>query len=198
MHTTSWVDHGLNEVLWAVILRGNLEQRQCLKIFRQTIVAARGSDPLYRDTFISHSALSALGKTEFDIIMAPVLQDNSARELLRCLLFLESIPDRPHWARHLEEPDTDTHSQFIMKGVASCLDHQSQEATDVRWMKLMYCIIVQQRMHFPESMSEIVEGLRLYPDYGDQHAIRPHVRAGEIGLRGILSSPQSQPATSWW
>jgi hypothetical protein len=111
MHTTSWVDHGLNEVLWAVILRGNLEQRQCLKIFRQMIVAARESDPLYRDTFISHSALSALGETEFDIIMAPVLQDNSARELLRCLLFLESIPDRPHWARHLEEPDTDTHSQ---------------------------------------------------------------------------------------
>jgi hypothetical protein len=70
-----------------------------------------------------------------------------------------------------------------MKGVASCFEHQSQEATDIRWFKVMHMAIVQERIHFPESMPEKCEELRLYPDYGDQRSVRPSIRAMEMSLR---------------
>lgn len=183
---TSWRDHGLNEVLWAVILRGNLEQRECLDLFRRIVVHAREADPKYKETFISHSALSALTDDQFDAVMSPVLSDVTAKNLLRTLLYLESLPDRHHWSRHLEEPESQSHSEFLMKGVSSCLDHQSQESTDIRWLKLMYFMIVQGRLMVPESMDEILEGFRLYPDYGDQRSIRPHIRTGELMLRSKI------------
>jgi hypothetical protein len=180
----SWRDHAINEVLWAAILRGNCGQHECLRLFRQVITNARKRDPDFKDTFISHSALSVLTDEQFDTLMQPIIESLQSKELLRCLLYLECLPDRHHWLRHIEEPDSqNSHAPYLMQAVASCMDHQSQESTDIRWLKLMYCAIVQGRLHFPEGMDEILEGFRLYPDYGDQRSIRPTIRSMEMTLR---------------
>lgn len=184
----SWRDHGLNEMLWAAILRGNIDQQKCLSLFRRIVVKAKEEDPQYKDTFISHSALAAISDEKFDALMAPLFGDEQANNLLRSLIYMDCLPDRHHWLRHLKEPESQSHYEYLMKGVASCLDHQSQESTDIRWLKVMYCAIIQGRLMFPEKMDDMVEGLRLYPDYGDQRSVRPRIRALEISLRSTLEN----------
>jgi Family of unknown function (DUF5677) len=192
----SWKDAGLNEVLWAALLCGELDRETYLALFRQIVVNARSSVPNRQDTYVTHSVLSVLPDAVFDIIVQPLLQDSRANDVLRSLLLLESLPDRHHWARNLSAPDIETHSVFLMQGVATCLDHQSQEATDIRWLKICYFAMVCDRIHFPQQMHEMIEGFRLYPDYGDQRKVRPSVRALEIGLRMNQDSsgaPQEVP-----
>src|SRR5438105_190273 len=92
----SWRDHGLNEVLWAIILRGNLNQRECLDLFRGVIINVRQKDPEYKNTFISHSALSALTEAEFDVVMQPIVNSVAAKELLSALLYFDCLPDHQH------------------------------------------------------------------------------------------------------
>jgi Family of unknown function (DUF5677) len=75
-----------------------------------------------------------------------------------------------------------------MKGVATCFDHQSQEATDIRWLKLCYFAVVCDRLRIgldEARAREIIEEFRLYPDYGDQRKVRPSIRALESGLRMV-------------
>jgi hypothetical protein len=188
MHFASWRDAGINEVLWAVLIRGNLDQAPSLTIFRDLISNARHRLPAPKDTYLTHSVLSVMENDVFDMWAAPLLGDTVARELLRPLLFFYCLPDRSHWQRHLDPPDPAIHGHLLMKGVASCLDHQSQEATDIRWLKICYFAIVCDRVRIglPEEQSrEWIEELRLYPDYGDQRKVRPLIRALEIGLRGV-------------
>jgi hypothetical protein len=98
--------------------------------------------------------------------------------------------------RNLDTPDPETHSVLLMKAVATCLDHQSQQATDIRWLKVCYFAAVCDRVHFTAELHEMVEELRLYPDYGDQRKVRPFIRAFEIGLRMVHEGsevPQEVP-----
>lgn len=186
----SWRDHGLNEFLWAAILRTAFSQTEALAFFRRVTIIAREADPLYKETFISHSALSALSDEDFDTLMAPVLSSAAAKEALSALLYLDTPPDIAHWRRHLQPPSSGTsHTKILMTAVAKCMEHQSQEATDIRWLKVMYSLIVQQKMQFPESMAQRLEEWRLYPNLGDQRSVRPSIRANEIMLR--TSNPKT-------
>lgn len=188
MSWASWRDNGLHEVLWANLIRGNVTQTESLQLFRQVVARAKNSTTDHMETFITHSVLSVLPDGVFDEILEPVLTDAKARKVLPALLFFDCLPDRHHWARHLEKPAPEVHSEPLMRSLAACLDHQSQEATDVRWFKLIYFAVVCERLHFAmqdQARSlEMLEELRLYPDYGDQRAVRPSIRAGEIMLRG--------------
>ena len=147
----SWRDYGVNEVLWAALIRTSFSQKEALDFFRKIIVYARENDPNFKETFISHSALSVLSNEQFDELMHPILVNSQTKHILSTLLYIESLPDFSHWERNLETPTPDSHVEYLTKAVSICMEHQSQEATDLRWLKIMYCIIVQQRMHFPET-----------------------------------------------
>lgn len=177
---SSWRDESLNEFLWAIIVRVHLGQEKTLEIFRNIILVASVSEPHFEETFISHSALSILNNEQFDKLMSPLLKDADARELLSALLLIESLPDLSHWKRHLvpQKPERDLIT--LQKAVFVCSDHQSQETTDIRWLKLMYVLLIQKKMTIPEQMAE---NFRLYPNYGDQRSVRPSVRAAEQLLR---------------
>jgi hypothetical protein len=142
----SWRDAGLNEVLWAAILCGDLKRETYLDLFRQLVANAHANMSEPQHTFLTHSVLSVLTDDVFDVFAAPLLNHHRAIELLRSLLLLDCLPDRHHWARHLEAPDPETHSIFLMKAVATCFDHQSQEATDIRWLKICYFAVVCDRL----------------------------------------------------
>lgn len=129
--------------------------------------------------------MSALNDDLFDRLMKPILENEEAKNLLSALLYFECLPDKKHWLRHLKAPIEKSHVEFVMKGVARCFDHQSQEATDIRWLKVMHVIIAQERAFFPNTkeMTEQLEGFRLYPDYGDQRIVRPSIRSMEMSYR---------------
>lgn len=187
----SWRDDGLNEMLWAVLIRGNLDQAESLSLFREIITNARSNATNPNDTFVTHSVLSVMSEDTFDIWATPLISNADARELLRPLLFFESLPDFVHWKRHLKPPDPETHTPLLMKAVAACLDHQSHASTDIRWLKVAYMMVVCERIQVAlneERSREWIEELRLYPDYGNQRKVRPAIWALEIGFRGFNES----------
>lgn len=71
--------------------------------------------------------------------------------------------------------------QVLGKAVITNFDHQSQEATDIRWFRLMFKICLGAIL-FAETMAERIEKLRLYPNKGDMRSVRPFIRAIEISV----------------
>jgi hypothetical protein len=69
-----------------------------------------------------------------------------------------------------------------MAAVATVFDHQSQEATDVRWIRVVVQMMAG-RMFFAPQMEETAKGIFFYPKYGDQRRVRPSIRALEITER---------------
>lgn len=88
-----------------------------------------------------------------------------------------------HWSRHLAEPEPDRHWPLLAQAVADCFDHQSQKATDCRWLKVIYKLVIG-RIRLPEDMREKALEFMEYPNRGDMRSVRPSVRAMEIGFRG--------------
>jgi hypothetical protein len=131
----SWVNECIPNVLWACILVSALERTECLSLFRSAIINARERVKNYEDTFISHNHLARLADEDFDIIFRNVFASKPAAAALSALLLVDCLPDRAHWERHLSAPDAQ-HWQLLSRAVADTFDHQSQKATDVRWLKL--------------------------------------------------------------
>ncbi len=78
-----------------------------------------------------------------------------------------------------------------MRSVGKVLWHQSQEATDCRWVRLL-AMIMAGRMKLPNE--EITKELLYYPDFGDQKKVRPSIRASEISFSSV---PDDTDSKAW-
>jgi len=85
----------------------------------------------------------------------------------------------------------------LAKATAFTMDHQSQESTDCRWLKILFTSLKGQ-LHFPaaSSGSEMVEEIRNYPNHGDMRKVRPLIRATEGALH--LTSDHSDWSNRFW
>jgi hypothetical protein len=180
----AWNDECVPNILWACILASLLERREYLRLFRKVIINTRENVPRYEEMFVTHNYIATFSDIEFDEMFATVLANDNATQALRALRLVDCLPDRPHWDRHLPEPDPERDWNILFHAVADCFDHQSERATDIRWLKIMY-MLVSGQLVMPESMEERLEELRLYPDKGDMRQVRPSIRATEIMFRGL-------------
>lgn len=73
-----------------------------------------------------------------------------------------------------------------------CLDHQSQEATDLRWVVVMNHFANQKLVLAHENASERFEQCVKYPNEGDQKSVRPFIRSTEIALRNMWAQEKSK------
>jgi hypothetical protein len=192
---SSWYSTYLPNVLWACVLSSLLDRELYLSLFRQTVMAARELEEGSRPRVIAHSFLGEVSDEIFDRIFGAVLSTPTAREVLRSLCLIEALPDRRHWLRNLGEPNQETDWSPLVHAVADNFDHQSQRATDVRWMKVMHEIISGQT-RFSEQMADLLENFRLYPNRGEMSRVRPHIRAMEMGLRNIEAGLLGEEAPS--
>lgn len=184
---SSWYSRFMPNVLWACVLSSILDRNDYLSLFRRTVMAAHENvDEELRPRMLTHSFLSTATNDTFDAIFDAVLGDDAARPLLRSLGLIEALPDRHHWIRNLGEADPIADWSPLVHAVADNFDHQSERATDVRWLKVMHEVVSGQ-MVFPEEMADLLEDFRLYPNRGEMTRVRPHIRAIEMSLRTIES-----------
>ncbi|UGY08645.1 DUF5677 domain-containing protein [Phyllobacterium pellucidum] len=181
----SWLDECVPNVLWAVIVVSSIERAEYLEIFKKLLQAAQRNVPKHKELYVTHNFLSVATDDEFDAIMKPVLDDKRLHKHLSVLLAIEALPDRAHWARHLELKDNAAAFNFLAGAINDVFDHQSQKSTDIRWLKLMYMLVCREQIKFAENMKHLLEEFLGYPDVGDQAKVRPAIRAMEIGLRTI-------------
>ena len=183
LHWSSWLDDFLPNMLWAAICVGNLERDEALQLLRD--ICARGAKVL-RETNgaqLGHNFLATLPYEEFEEIFSPIVENSKAKEACAAIGLVSSLPDHAHWKRLF--PDADD-LQPLAVGIATCLDHHSQEATDVRWAKL-YFMISCGRVQAPP---EFIERVSNYPNLGDMRQVRPSIRAFEMAIRNIESGTE--------
>lgn len=176
---SSWLDDALPEVLWATILASHLDRDDYLGLFRSVLGAAGDEIENYKDSFISHAAMSVLSSGQFATLVSPLLKRDDVKELLSALLLFEKLPDRHHWGDHLAPPDPDRYWPVVGKAVFDCFDHQSEKATDCRWLKVVYVAVMGKISVSPKMYDQYIN----FPNLGDMRSVRPSVRALEMTLR---------------
>ena len=211
MTTSSWVDHHMPEMLWAVVLAGTMERRHYLNCFRKIAVVCREwflkkeksqeseveADPdagLNFKVIADHTKLAEVSDEEFKKFLVIPLSHPLGYAALRPLLLLECLPGHERWRRELAVEPTDDDWNTLARSVAGVLDHQSEASTDIRWFKVILPII-SGRMLFPESAAESLEELRLFPDKGDMRQVRPFIRSTEMTMR---RNPHSAWVDEFW
>ena len=193
---SSWRDLYLPDALWAVLLAGQLSRDRCLEVFRLVLGVQQSNAAEFKGTSLAHSSLAHLGQPAFGELFKEITAMPDVGEALSPLMLIECLPDRERWAQLLPDTDRDSETAVtqLAASVSASFNHQSQQATDCRWLRLM-SLVVRRVILFDSKMKERAEQLHHYPNRGDMRSVRPFIRAGEIGTR----SPdlKMREDTSW-
>lgn len=189
MQPRSWRDDRFPEMLWAALLVANLERSEALHYLRIVIKVINELPEESRPSDVSLSGMSMLDSEVLDSLVQPLLVYERCKTLLSYLNVYDSLPRREYWLAALGEPSPDKAWPALMNAAARNLDHQTQEATDCRWIRIM-AKISAGKLILPTR--ELCEELFYYPNRGDQRSVRPSVRAIEIS-----SVIESSKLTEW-
>jgi hypothetical protein len=110
-------------------------------------------------------------------------------------MLLDDLPAKHFWQQVLEPLRPAQGWENLMVAVAKTLDHQSQESTDCRWLRVL-CTVVAHKLHLPtqESVKEFLH----YPDYGEMRIVRPKIRATEIVLDSLEERVYGEWPQKFW
>ena len=150
MSPSSWKDDRMPEMLWAVLLIGNIKREEALDTFRKVADLVSRNSEL---SDITHSGIAAWSK-ESRIILINLLKKShpEAQKILQSLAIFSDLPGYNEWKDVLGEPGNEKEvAGYLAKGVSATLRHQSQEATDCRWIKFL-CEIHGGKMKFSSSI----------------------------------------------
>jgi hypothetical protein len=140
---------------------------------------------------ITHSGLARLDGNHARELIALICADDYARRLLASLNLFRELPARELWEGALTEERGAPDWAVLEKAVAATLNHQSQEATDCRWLKVMFLVLKGQL-----KIHHNVDDLLNYPNVKDLRSIRPFIRASEISQVAV-AEPTDWPEKFW-
>jgi len=188
----SWLNDRMPDMLWAVLAIGEWKRERALDFFRH-VIAFVGE---HQEAFdITLTGISALPADKRDALVHHMCKwDQAVTNVFRPLLLFPDLPGLADWQRHLGTPDPQPDWTRLADSLPAVFDHQSQEATDCRWVKFM-CRVVAGQVHFPIEMKEQVEELRDYPNRGDMRGVRPTIRSAELAF--AETETRNWPAHFW-
>lgn len=192
MSPSSWKDDRMPEMLWAVLMIGNIKREEVLNIFRK-VADLVVKNPELSD--ITHSGIATWSK-ESRVTLVNLLKQShpEAQKILQSLVMFPELPGHEEWKEILGEPNNEAEvADFLAKGVSATLWHQSQEATDCRWIKFL-CEIHGSIGEIDETLRGVLE----YPNYGDLRHVCPFIRASEIGMQMRNEGKQNEWPEKFW
>jgi hypothetical protein len=177
---SSWQHERLPHMLWATVLIANLPRADALQIFRKVAEACIPlPETVYPD--VSHYGLAQMPSEHSKRLMAVAGANSEIRDLLSSMLVYEDLPGKAEWTEVLKGAKSNQPDMVLMRAVGATLWHQTQEATDCRWCRMLP-LVLTRRMQMPEvSFREIVG----FPNEGDMRRVRPMVRAEEMSIAGF-------------
>jgi hypothetical protein len=181
----------LPEMIWAALIRVALGQEHALGLFRR-ILNFIGKHPSKADLHdLTLTGISKLPPTLRDELIAFIAEPPQARRALGSLLLFEALPAHDSWKAALSGSEPDV--ELLMAAVGATLWHQSQEATDCRWLRVM-AEVIAGRFHIPAEIAKEWFG---YPNEGDQRRVRPSIRSAEITPTQFESPDLTWPHAFW-
>lgn len=195
LRPSSWIDDRLPEVLWCALLVTHLPREVALTICRRVAKLLEDKFEPNRPIDVGHSGLTELAPQLSTGVVELVCSAPGARDVLRPLLLLEALPLRDTWRTAIGEQPTEDDWDTLRIAVAHVFDHQSQEATDCRWLRVLVMLISGQ-LKLPTM--EMIRQIAYYPNEGDQRSVRPFIRATEMSFANGPDVPKrSWPSTFW-
>lgn len=164
------------EVLWAVIVIGRIEREAALTYFRYVLRYAQDNDI----SDLTLSGIAKLPQEKKDTLIAHMCayHDNKIKDLIRPFLLFSKLPAREIWEKYLPPPVPEEDWHVLGQCVMGVFDHQTQEATDCRWVKLMPQVLTGKIKIPYDHAVELLD----YPNRGDQRRVRPFIRSAEIAF----------------
>lgn len=169
-------------MLWAILLIVHLPRVEALNIFRELSNFINKFRDKGAPNDITHTGLSNFDPEILNGILEIITRNEERKNILRPLLLLNELPVKDYWAKFLGETTSPDDWKVLMPAVAKTLDHQSQESTDCRWLRIL-CMMAAGVYKLPTE--EMVKELVYYPEYGDQRHVRPSIRATEMAFSAL-------------
>lgn len=192
LHYSSWINDRLPEMLWACLIVYVFPREDALNTFRKIVSYIQQSDNEdCKHWDLEHTSLVFLPDEIFSNVIKMITDHPLGYASLRPLLLLESLPNRERWKAILDVEPTIHDWKTIAHAVSCVLDHQSQAATDVRWLKVLFKIKLG-KIQFAPDLSQILDCILDYPNNEDIERIDAEIRAIEISFstepKKIISS----------
>lgn len=184
--TSSWINQRMPDLLWTILIVSQLDREKALDFFRYSMRHIEGKKNLYDITL---SGIGNFPEKECGAFIKHLLNYERAPipYILKPMLLYEKLPALQYWKEAInQQPDPNKDWKIISEALKKCLWHQSQEATDCRWVKVLAEVVSGNLIINPESIRKIL----LYPTEGDQREVRPMIRATEI-------VPRNETASLW-
>lgn len=199
----SWINDRLPELLWATLYVSEFPRQEALgRFFRaveQVAELTKGMDEFLKDhpAPVLHSSIGQLDRALQVKVIAAICPDERSRLVLRPLLLLEGLPAHEAWLNVLGGEMQASDWQTLAKAVGLSSWHQSQEATDCRWVSLMSSVY-SGRVRFQVGMEDTIRLLAEYATLSEEELreARPTVRSIELVFDKTDQRPQ-WPQVFW-
>ena len=192
----SWLNERLPEMLWAILLVTHLPREYAINVFRQVAkyIEKLPKDDQFDD--VTHTGLANLSPEHLDDVLSIITAQQEQKEVLVPLLLLDGLPGQEAWIKTLNADNIEDDWSPFMVAVERTIDHQTQESTDCRWLKVL-CQLVSGKLRIGfenrEDSEQRAKEILYYPDYGNLSRIESFIRATEI-----MSSSQSEWSAKFW
>lgn len=201
--TLSWLNDHMPELVWAALVLAASTREKGLEVFRRFCILCRAyqkeAEALGLDWTPTLTGLAEMPEGVTNYVAVALDNAGVSRDALSPLLLFGDLPAKDRWQAlipALQPESMDDAWQKLAIAVANVLDHQSQPSTDIRWMTIMFKVMLG-KIHFRAGADdEFVEELRLYPNRGDMKSVRPRIRAMEMAFRGGYDGTRGGP-TDW-
>ena len=189
IHFQPWMDERLPEMLWAVLIVGSVDRDDALSHFRRVIMFVNDHEDKERLHDLTLTGIANLDEPLRNELIKVITEPPWDRALSALLLF-DALPAKELWQTHLAShgPDVD----LLMRSVGAALSHQSEQATDCKWLRLM-AKSVAGAVSFPSN--HLPDLLREYPRNFEEVASR--MRASEVGLNIGQTLDLTWPRAFW-
>ncbi|MEX5625571.1 DUF5677 domain-containing protein [Pseudomonas marginalis] len=209
MSFSSWANDRLPDMLWACLVITVIPRKEAIEVFRdiasiglkyrQDDELQQGAEPKQaRGWTLRHVDLPNQPIELFNALVARVLRCHAGLQALRPLLLLDNLPGLQWWKAALDIDPVDDDWQTLGEAVLKTFDHQSQEATDVRWLSVLFKIGLGELLVF-EGLRERVQELIEYPYRGEMRSVRPSIRSMEMAVTTLKpdQAPNLWPESFW-
>lgn len=186
----SWKDDRLPEMLWSALIVSRFDQMTALLLMAQSIEFLVEKDLEFESTNdkssvsidfdVTHTGLSQMDPEVLHGFLSELTPNEKMCAVLRPLLLFDDLPAREMWVEALKMEPEPHDWNHLMQAVTLTLDHQSQEATDCRYVRLM-AVIAGGGLRFTHETKHILDKLLAYPNV-DLREVGPRIRANEIAL----------------
>jgi len=178
----SWINDRLPDSLWSVLVIGSLDRETALDFFRYVSNYVEKNKE-FAD--ITHTSLGDISEDKLSkFIQHLVSYSDDIKRVLQPSCYYPEIPGFKTWKECIGLPDPKDAIKILSDCIKKTSNHQSQEATDCRWVKVL-CMILGDKLVIPSKFEEQYKGILYYPNYGDMRQVRPTIRSCEIMLQSI-------------